>query len=93
MYSISNFNYLGFNVGSDKINISAKLQIFQQIYVTIIRSLSVNFREETRLKFYNTSIMAIPSVLYGSECWTPTEGEKGRLEAVEICSLIAVSGR
>jgi hypothetical protein len=67
-----------------------KLQIFQQIHVTIIRTLAVNFRKETQLKLYK--IMAIPSPLHGSECWIPTEGQKDRLEAAEMYFLTAVAG-
>jgi hypothetical protein len=36
--------------------------------------------------------MAIPTLLYGSECWTFTKRQKSRLEAAEMRFLISVAG-
>jgi hypothetical protein len=47
-------------------------------------------RKETLLRFYR--IMAIPTLLYGSECWTLTKRQKSRLEAAEMRFLRTVAG-
>jgi hypothetical protein len=36
--------------------------------------------------------MAIPTRLYGSECWTLTKRQKSRLEAAEMRFLRSVAG-
>jgi hypothetical protein len=36
--------------------------------------------------------MAIPTLLYGSECWTLTKRQKKRLEAAEMRFLRSVAG-
>jgi hypothetical protein len=36
--------------------------------------------------------MAIPTLLYGSECWTLTKRQKSRLDAAEMCFLRSVAG-
>jgi hypothetical protein len=36
--------------------------------------------------------MAKPTLLYGSECWTLTKGQKSRLEAEEMRFLRSVAG-
>lgn len=85
------FKYLGFNVGYDTgRDINDKLQRFQHICGTLRRTLIGRVRKETILKFYN--IMAIPTLLYGSECWTLTQQLKQRLEAAEMRFLRAVAG-
>jgi hypothetical protein len=52
---------------SREMDISVKLQRFQQICGTIKRTLDGKVRKETLVRFYK--IMAIPTLLYGSECW------------------------
>jgi hypothetical protein len=36
--------------------------------------------------------MAIPTLLYGSDCWTLTKRQKSRLEAAEMRFLTSVAG-
>jgi hypothetical protein len=80
-YQVLNFNYLGYNMGLNREkDIDVKLQRFQQICGIIKRTLAGKVRKETLLWYYK--IMAIPTLLYGSECWAVTKRQKGRLEAV-----------
>jgi hypothetical protein len=82
---------LGYNMGLNReMDINVKLQRFQQICGTIKRILAGKVRKETLLRFYK--IMAIPTLLYGSECWTLTKRQKSRLEAAEMRFLRSVKG-
>jgi hypothetical protein len=66
-----------------EMDVNVKLQRFQQICGTIKRTLARKVMKETVLGFYK--IMAMPAVLYGSECWTLTKRQKNsRLEAAEM---------
>jgi hypothetical protein len=69
---------------------NVKLQRFQQICGTIKRTSARKVRKETLLRFYK--IMAIPTSLYGSECWTLTKSQKSRLETAEMHFLRSVAG-
>jgi hypothetical protein len=69
---------------------NVKLQRFQQICGTIKRTLAGKVLKETLLRFYK--IIAIPTLLYGSECWTLTKRQKSRLEAAEMRSLRSLAG-
>jgi hypothetical protein len=71
-------------------DINVKLQRFQQLCGTIKRALAGKVRKETLLRFYK--IMAIPTLLYGSECWTLTKRQKSTLEAEEMRFLRSVAG-
>jgi hypothetical protein len=72
---VLNFNYLGYNMGLNReMDINVKLQRFQQICGTIKRNLARKITKKTLLRFYK--IMAIPTFLYGSECWTLTKRQK-----------------
>jgi hypothetical protein len=73
-----------------EMDINVKLQRFQQIWGTIKRTSAGKVRKETSLRFYK--IMAIPTLLYGSECWTLTKRQKSRLEAAEMRILRSVAG-
>jgi hypothetical protein len=66
-----------------------KVRRFKQICGTIIRTLTGKVRKVTLLTFYK--IMAILSLLRGSECWTLTVQQKGRLEAADLRLLRAMS--
>jgi hypothetical protein len=69
---VLNFSSLGSNMGLNReVDINVKLQTFQQICGTIKRTLAGKVTKETFLRFYK--IMAIPTRLYGSECWTLTK--------------------
>jgi hypothetical protein len=63
---------------------------FQQVCGAIKRTLAGKVRKETLLRFYK--IMAMPTLLYGSECWTLTKRQKSRLEAAEMRFLRSVAG-
>jgi hypothetical protein len=71
-----------------EMDINVKLLRFQQICGTIKRTLARKVRKETLLRFYK--IMAIPTLLYGSECWT--KRQKSTLEAAEMWFLRSVAG-
>jgi hypothetical protein len=73
-----------------EMDINVKLQRVLQICGTIKRTLAGNIRKETLLRFYK--IMAIPTILYESECWTLTVRQKRTLEAAEICFVRSVAG-
>jgi len=47
-------------------------------------------RKETILKIHNTLI--VPTFLYGSENWTPTASQRGRIEAAEMKLLRPLAG-
>jgi hypothetical protein len=70
--------------------INVKLQRFQQICGTIKRTLAGKDRKETLFRLYK--IMAIPTLLYGSEYRTLTKRQKSRLEAAEMRFLRSVAG-
>jgi hypothetical protein len=72
---VLNFNSLGSNMGLNReIDINVKPQRFQQLCGTIKRTLAGKVRKLTLLRFYK--IMTIPTLLYGSECWTLTKRQK-----------------
>jgi hypothetical protein len=72
---VLNFNCLGYNMGLNREkDINVKLQRFQQICGTIKRTLAIKVRKEMLLRFYK--IMAIPILLYDSECWTLAKRQK-----------------
>jgi hypothetical protein len=74
---------------NSEIGISVLLQRFQQICSTIKRTLAGKIWKKTLLRF--DKIMAIPTLLYGSECWTLTKRQNSRLEAAEMCFLRSVA--
>jgi hypothetical protein len=71
-------------------DINVKLQRFQQICGTIKRTFAGKVTKETLVRFYK--IMAIPTLLYGSECWTLTKRQKSRLKAAEMRFLRSMTG-
>jgi hypothetical protein len=74
-----------------EIDINVKPETFQQICATVRRTLAGNVRKETLLRVYK--IMAIPTVLFGSECSTLARRQKKcRLEAAEMRFLRSVVG-
>jgi hypothetical protein len=88
---VSNCNYLGYNMGLNReMDTNVKLQRFQQICGTIQRTFAGKVRKVTLLRFYK--IMAIPTLMCGSECWTLTKRQKSRLEAVEMRFLRSLAG-
>jgi hypothetical protein len=73
-----------------EMDINVKLQRFKQICGTIKRTLDGKVMKETLLRFYK--IMSIPTLLYGSECWTLTKRQKSRQEAAEMRFLRSAAG-
>jgi hypothetical protein len=57
-----------------EIDSNAKPQRFQQICGKIKSTIAGKVNKDTLLKFYK--LMAIPTILYGSECWTLTKRQK-----------------
>lgn len=87
---INCFNYLGCNVSYIKNeDMRNKINKFNQMCGTIKRNLK-NTRKETKLKFYK--VMAVPVLLYGSECWTMTKQDEKKIEAAEMRFLRHVAG-
>ena len=88
---VMNFNYLELNVGNDRTkDINKKINLFQHICGTIRRALGRKVRKETLLKFYKD--LAVPMLLYGSECWTLNKELIRRLEVAEMKFLRFVAG-
>lgn len=88
---VSNFNYLGNDISYNyDRDVEKKLSRFQLMCGTIRRTLGKKTRKETQLKFYKT--MAIPTLLYGSECWVLKQREMSRIQASEMKFLRAVKG-
>lgn len=88
---ITNFNYLGCNVGMDReLDINRKISRYQQFCGTITRTLLGKCQRDTLLKFYK--VIAIPMLMYGAECWTLTEIQRNRVEVAEMRFLRAVAG-
>ncbi|KAJ4441949.1 hypothetical protein ANN_11813, partial [Periplaneta americana] len=88
---VRDFKYLGCEIGNTReLDQQRKLQNFNQICGTIKRTLLNKTRKETILKFYK--VLAVPSLLYGSECWTLTENQKHKIEVSEMRFLRSVAG-
>jgi hypothetical protein len=51
---------------------------------------SFETRKDTQIKFYQ--VMAVPTLLYGSECWTMRKRDMHKLQAAEMRSLRSVKG-
>jgi nitrate reductase alpha subunit len=66
-----------------------KLNRFQSIYGTIRKHLKKG-RTETQMKFY--TVVARPSLLYGSKTWITTKRDMTCLEAAEMRFLRSVKG-
>jgi hypothetical protein len=67
-----------------------KLQRFNYLCGTIKRTLLNRAQQETILKFYK--VLAVPAVLYGSECWTFTKQQLEQIESSEMILLRSVAG-
>jgi hypothetical protein len=57
---------------------------------TIKRTLLNKSQQETILKFYK--VLAVPSLLYGSECWYLTKQQFQQFESSEMRFLRSVAG-
>jgi hypothetical protein len=62
-------------------DINVKLQISTNMWYNQ-KVFAGKVRKDTLLRFYK--IMAIPTLLYGLECWTLTRRQKSRLKAAKM---------
>lgn len=88
---VTSFKYLGTQLTyKHDSDCKYKLPIFQQLCGTINRNLKNKARKETQIKFYK--VMAVPSLLFGSETWTMTAADSKKLQAAEMKFLRSVKG-
>jgi len=88
---VSQFTYLGCSIYYQFSNDAEfKLAKFLQLIGTIKRTIFRKVRTETILKIYNTSVL--PTFLCGSENWTLTALQRGRIEVAEIKLLRPLAG-
>lgn len=88
---VSSFNYLGCEMTYGYSNdVEQKLNKFNHICGTISRHLKNKTRKDTQVKFYKT--IAVPTMLYGCECWILTERQRSRIQAQEMKFLRRVKG-
>lgn len=88
---VNAFNYLGCCLSYvNSRDVDTKLAKFQQLLGTIKLTLLKKVRPETILKFYK--VMAIPTLLYGSETWALTLAQLRRIEAAEMRLLRPLAG-
>jgi hypothetical protein len=88
---VSHFTYLGCSMSYQFANdVELKLATFLQLIGTIKRTIFKKVRTETILKLYNT--LVLPAFLYGSENWTLTAAQRGRIEAAEMKLLRPLAG-
>lgn len=75
---VSHFNYLGCDISFKyEKDIEKKVNRFQMICGTIGRTLGRKTRKEIQMKFYK--VMAVPTLIYGSESWTITKKKKNHV--------------
>ncbi|KAJ4446628.1 hypothetical protein ANN_13325 [Periplaneta americana] len=80
---VTRFKYLGTQLTyKHESDCKYKLPIFQQLCGTINRNLKNKARKETQIKFYK--VIAVPSLLFGSETWTMTAADSKKLQAAEM---------
>lgn len=88
---VSNFVYLGCDVSYDRPkDLRNKVNRFQAICGTISRTLRRKARKETMLKFYK--VLAIPTLVYGSEVWVIGKKEEQSITTAEMRFLRSVKG-
>ena len=73
----------------DASDFGKKINRFQGTCGTIRKHLKKP-RTDTQMKFYK--VVAIPSLLYGSETWVTTKRDMTRLEAAEMRFIRSVKG-
>jgi hypothetical protein len=65
---VNHFRYLGYDITFlEETDIDTKIKKFQNICGTVSRTLKGK-NSEGYIKFYQ--VMAVPTLLYGSKCWT-----------------------
>jgi hypothetical protein len=89
MEQIRNFNYLGCDTFFDCDNdLRQKINTLQSACGTIKRTLTIKLKNAL-LKFY--IVMAVPTLLYGSECWAMIKADGRAVEAAEMEFLRCVA--
>lgn len=89
---VNTFNYLGNLVSyKNEKDIDSKISKFLRITGIINNIFKPNrTRRNTRLKLYST--LALPVLLYGSECWTIKAKDKSRLISAEMKFMRKTAG-
>jgi hypothetical protein len=88
---VTNFNFLRCNLGRNiNHDLQNKLPRFNYLCGTIKRTLLNRAQQETILKFYK--VLAVPALLYGSECWTLTKQQLQQIIFSEMRSPRSVAG-
>jgi hypothetical protein len=72
----------------EETDIDAKIKKFQNICGTIGRTLKGKARKDTQIKFYQ--VIAVSTLLYGSECWTMRKRDIHKPQAAEMRFLRSV---
>jgi hypothetical protein len=88
---VSKFRYLGYTLSyiSDY-DIKEKISLFQRLCGTIRRILYNKTRKDTQVKLYK--IIAVRTLLYGSEAWTMKRADFQKIQTSEMKFLRAVGG-
>ena len=71
-------------------DITNKINKFQRICGTVIRTIKYKILKAAQLKLYN--MIAVPTLLYGSECWTLRKTDLRQMELPEMKFLRLVKG-
>jgi hypothetical protein len=80
---VIHFKYLGYDVTFvEETDTDAKIKKFQNICGTIKQTLKGETWKDTQKKLYQ--IMAVPTLLYGNECWTMRKTDMQKLQAAEM---------
>jgi hypothetical protein len=88
---VQSFNYLGCDISFNyDRHVSQKIYKFQYACGTIKRTLRNKTRKDTILKFYK--VMAVPTLVYGSENWAVNRADIRTAEAAEMKFLRYVAG-
>jgi hypothetical protein len=88
----NHFKYLGYEATFlEETDTDAKIQKFQNICGTIRRTLKGKTRKDTQIKFYQ--VMAVTTLLYGSECWAMRKRDTQEPQAAETRFLRSVKRR
>jgi hypothetical protein len=62
--------------------VKVHITIYYNICDTIRRTIKGKSRKDTQIKFYQ--VMAVPTLLYESECWTMRKRDMQKLKAAEM---------
>ena len=71
-------------------DIERNLIKYNSLNGTLKRNFGKQMRKEIQLRFHN--IVSKPALPYGSECWTPCQRDKSRINSSEMRFLRSLSG-